>query len=65
MGSDYSLLLADDEKVIRDGIQRILSREKYQITLVENGAQAWELLQKKPFDLVLLDIMMPVPALFK
>jgi two-component system, OmpR family, phosphate regulon sensor histidine kinase PhoR len=60
MSSDYSLLLADDEKVLRDGIQRILSREKYQITLAENGAQAWELLQKQPFDLVLLDIMMPV-----
>jgi PAS domain S-box-containing protein len=60
MNSDYSLLLADDEKVIRDGVQRILSREKIAITLAENGLQAWELLQQNPFDLVLLDIMMPV-----
>jgi PAS domain S-box-containing protein len=52
--------LADDEKVIRDGVQRILSREKVHLTLAENGAQAWELLQQKPFDLVLLDLMMPV-----
>jgi two-component system, OmpR family, phosphate regulon sensor histidine kinase PhoR len=56
---NYSLLIVDDEKVIREGIQRLLAREAHRLTLVENGAQAWQLLQQETYDLVLLDLMMP------
>ncbi|MEW6185436.1 MAG: ATP-binding protein [Thermodesulfobacteriota bacterium] len=55
----YSLLVADDERVIREGIQRILNREKVRITLAEDGIQTWELFQKQGFDLLLLDLKMP------
>jgi PAS domain S-box-containing protein len=55
----YSLLVADDERVIREGIQRTLSREQVQITLAEDGLQTWELFQKQKFDLLLLDLKMP------
>jgi two-component system, OmpR family, phosphate regulon sensor histidine kinase PhoR len=59
MSQTYSLLVADDERVIREGIQRILSREQLRITVTENGVQAWEAFQKESFDLLLLDLMMP------
>ena len=55
----YSLLIVDDEKIIREGIQRLLARENLRLTLVENGARAWELLQQETYDLILLDLIMP------
>lgn len=55
----YSLLIVDDEKLIREGIQRLLARENLRLTLAENGARAWQLLQQESYDLVLLDLMMP------
>jgi signal transduction histidine kinase len=59
MNPTYSILVADDEKVIREGIQRILAKEPIKITSVENGQMAWEALQQETFDLLLLDLIMP------
>ena len=54
------ILVVDDNEDNRFTLIRRLNRSGY--TAVEeaiNGKQALELLQAKPFDLVLLDIMMP------
>jgi two-component system, OmpR family, phosphate regulon sensor histidine kinase PhoR len=59
MNRPFSLLIADDERVIREGIQRILSKENLQINSVENGLQAWEAIQQQSFDLLLVDLKMP------
>lgn len=59
MNPIYSLLVADDEKVIREGISRILAREPVRITMAENGLQAWEVMQENLFDLLLVDLKMP------
>jgi signal transduction histidine kinase len=59
MNTPFSILVADDEKVIREGIQRILTREQLRIITTDNGIQAWEAVQKEPFDLLLVDLMMP------
>jgi two-component system phosphate regulon sensor histidine kinase PhoR len=59
MSHPYSILVADDERVIREGIRRILSRENLQIFPAENGLQAWETLQQQSFDLLLIDLKMP------
>jgi PAS domain S-box-containing protein len=59
MSQSFSVLIADDEKVIREGIRRILSKEDLEICLVENGLQAWEALQQQSFDLLLVDLKMP------
>lgn len=59
MDHTYSLLIVDDEKIIRDGIQRILAKEKIEITKAENGLAAWEIVQRHPFDLLLVDLKMP------
>lgn len=53
------ILVVDDNEMNRDMLSRRLERQGYQTALAEDGAQALERLPEVPFDLVLLDIMMP------
>jgi DNA-binding response OmpR family regulator len=54
-----SLLLIDDEELNRDMLGRRLELEGLSVVLAENGRQALSLLERQPFDLLLLDVMMP------
>jgi phosphoserine phosphatase RsbU/P len=55
-----ALLVVDDNEDNRYTLTRRLTREGYSnLTTATNGREALDLLQAKPFDLVLLDIMMP------
>ncbi len=55
-----AILLVDDDENNRYTLSRRLQRENYtDITEAENGKVALDLLRDRPFDLVLLDIMMP------
>jgi len=53
------LLVVDDNKVNRLLLARGLQEQGHAITFAENGVQALETMRREPFDLVLLDIMMP------
>jgi phosphoserine phosphatase RsbU/P len=53
------LLIVDDEELNREGLARRLQKHDYDIALAKNGREAIELLGSTPYDLVLLDIMMP------
>lgn len=53
------ILVVDDNQVNRELLVRRLKREKHLVTAATNGFQALEIIQSQPFDLVLLDIMMP------
>ncbi|MBW1990163.1 MAG: response regulator [Deltaproteobacteria bacterium] len=53
------VLVVDDEKNIRDGCERILSRMGCQVDKAQNGVQALEILERTPAALVLLDLKMP------
>jgi phosphoserine phosphatase RsbU/P len=53
------LLVVDDNEMNRDMLSRRLQRQGYAVTLAEDGQKALALLRSEPFDLVLLDIMMP------
>jgi adenylate cyclase len=58
--SEAALLIVDDIEDNRYTLTRRLNREGYtKLTTAANGREALELLQEKPIDLVLLDIMMP------
>lgn len=54
-----NLLIVDDEELNREGLSRRLQRHDYAVAVAKNGREAIELLGERPFDLVLLDIMMP------
>ncbi len=56
----YSILLADDNKVNRTVISKILTHAGHTVEAVENGRLAIEALQEKVFDIALFDINMPV-----
>jgi adenylate cyclase len=54
------LLVVDDNELNRDMLSRRLRGRGYEVAVVEDGAKALRLLAEAPFDLVLLDVMMPV-----
>ncbi|MDQ0231764.1 response regulator [Metabacillus malikii] len=58
----YKLLIVDDEKNIRIGIQAMISREfpdLFTFLLASNGKDALELLENEQIDIMLTDIKMP------
>jgi sigma-B regulation protein RsbU (phosphoserine phosphatase) len=58
--SSAALLVVDDNEDNRFTLTERLAREGYaNVTTANNGREALELLRSRPFDLVLLDIMMP------
>ena len=54
-----STLIIDDEKDLRDGCERILSRMNCKIFKATNGEEGLDFIKKTPVSLVLLDLKMP------
>jgi signal transduction histidine kinase len=53
------ILVVDDELGIREGCRRILSREGHRVEQASSGEEAWAKVCTRPFDLALIDVMMP------
>ena len=56
----YKILVADDEVKIRETIKDYLEAKGFEVTLAVNGEEAENLAVTQHFDLILLDVMMPV-----
>jgi len=56
-----NILVIDDERIMRDGCSRILSKDGWTVITAENGKVGLEEIQARPqgIDTVLLDLMMP------
>ena len=54
------ILVVDDEKLLVKGITFNLANEGYEVTAAYDGEAAVELAKKESFDLIILDLMMPV-----
>ncbi len=54
-----TILVVDDEAVIRDGLQRTLSGDRFHVETCKSGHAAIELLQEREFDLIITDLKMP------
>lgn len=54
------ILVVDDEQVLVKGIKYNLEKEGYQVAAAYDGAAAVELARTGEFDLIILDLMMPV-----
>ncbi|MBZ9607317.1 response regulator [Clostridium estertheticum] len=53
------ILIVEDDKDIRDILKIYLKAESFEIWEAENGKRAFEVLEDKELDLVILDLMLP------
>ena len=54
-----SILVIDDEEIMREILETLLTREGYNVRLASGGAEGLELARPVPFDAAIVDIMMP------
>src|SRR5574340_1701624 len=57
--SKGNILVVDDEADIRESLEALLSLEGYTVDLAANAKEGMQKLETRPYDLVLLDLMMP------
>ena len=60
MNSVKRILVGEDSSIIINLTKNVLAFEKYEMKAAKNGKQVLELLEKEHFDLILMDIGMPV-----
>jgi two-component system OmpR family response regulator len=53
------ILIVDDDGHIREVMRFALEKAGYRVTEAPDGTRAYELVEREPFDLVVLDIVMP------
>lgn len=53
------ILLVDDDVYIRDLYTEVLRDEQYDVSIAADGEEALNMISQGPFDLILLDVMMP------
>lgn len=53
------ILVAEDERAVREFVSRALSHDGHEVRGVEDGIQALMALDEESFDLLLTDIVMP------
>jgi len=59
MRRDASILVIDDEDIMREILDVLLTREGYRVRLASSGAEGIELARTIPFDAAIVDVMMP------
>jgi len=64
-GPQLRVLLAEDNLINQKIAVKIIEKKGWLIKVVENGQQAVEIIDKEPFDVILMDIQMPVLDGFK
>lgn len=55
----YSILLVEDEENLLEGLKLNLELEGYEVTGVNDGAEALQAVENEYFDLIILDVMLP------
>ena len=59
MAKKGSILICDDEEIMRDVLETILSGAGYKVDLAKTGEEAVELYSQRSYDSVLMDVSMP------
>jgi len=54
-----TILVVDDEEIMREILETLLTREGYEVRLAASGQEGLDLARALPFDAALVDIMMP------
>ena len=59
MANAGSILVIDDEEIMREILEALLVREGYDVRLAADGAEGLELARAGSFDAAVVDVMMP------
>ncbi len=59
MAKKGSVLVCDDEEIMREVLETILSSAGYKVDLAKQGEEALEMYSQKSYDVVLMDVSMP------
>jgi two-component system response regulator PilR (NtrC family) len=59
MARNTSILIIDDEEIMREILETLLSKEGYSVRVAASGAEGVELAKSVPFDAAIVDVMMP------
>src|SRR4029453_7386671 len=54
-----TILVVDDEEIMREILETLLTREGYQVRLASSGEEGLELARSQTFDAAIVDVMMP------
>lgn len=57
--NDATILLVDDEELLRAGVQEMLELQGFMVITAANGEQALACLAEKHIDLIITDLVMP------
>jgi DNA-binding NtrC family response regulator len=61
--ASVQVLIVDDDRALRDGCESLLRVDGYNVTTIGRGDEALEVVKRRQFDIVLLDLYMtPVPG---
>jgi len=59
MKNTITILVVDDEAMIRNLLEKILAREGYKILMAKDGQEALDIISSKKVDIVISDMKMP------
>src|SRR6266480_2716040 len=59
MARKGSVLVVDDEEIMRDVLETLLSPEGYRVDLAKTGEEGLDAYTRRSYDVVLLDVSMP------
>src|ERR687886_2655756 len=54
-----SVLVVDDEEIMREVLETLLTNEGYRVDLAKSGEEGLEAYGRRAFDVVLMDVSMP------
>ena len=57
--ANKSILIVDDEPIVRESIRDWLKNAGYEVTTAETGEEALEIMKKQDFGILVLDIRLP------
>jgi len=59
MKEEATILVVDDEEMLRKILSKILTKEGYNVHLASTGHEALEILRREKIDLLITDVKMP------
>ncbi len=60
MEGNYRILIVEDDKEIREGVEIYLKNQGYEVYQAENGKEGLAVIEERAIHLAIVDIMMPV-----